>query len=80
MSSKQDVLTIAGVPSRSEEDEATQVMNMHGRTLPRFRGLLLCRRCDSCGTRIGIHGEGSDRVVMKCPECLREYVFFDRPE
>lgn len=80
MVSNRDPFTLAGVPCQSEEDEATQVTNMHGRTLPRFRGLLLCRRCDSCGTRIGIHGEGNDRVVMKCPECLREYVFFQRSE
>ncbi|MDR3566874.1 MAG: hypothetical protein P4L43_02485 [Syntrophobacteraceae bacterium] len=45
-----------------------------------FRGLLLRRRCDSCGTRIRILGEGDDKVFMRCPECLREYVFFHRHE
>ncbi len=80
MISKQDALPLAGVPSKSEEGEAVQVMNMHGRTLPRFRGSLICRRCDSCGTRIGVHGEDDNRVVMKCPECQREYVFFERLE
>ncbi len=45
-----------------------------------FRGILLRRRCDSCGTRINILGEVDDRVFMRCPECLREYVFIQRPE
>ncbi|MGC9195268.1 MAG: hypothetical protein ACP5IL_07415 [Syntrophobacteraceae bacterium] len=45
-----------------------------------FRGMLLRRRCDSCGTRISVFGEVSDRVFMRCPDCLREYVFFYRPE
>ncbi|MGC8491448.1 MAG: hypothetical protein ACP5SH_06900 [Syntrophobacteraceae bacterium] len=45
-----------------------------------FRGILLRRRCDSCGTRIDILAEGEDRVFMRCPECLREYVFSQRPE
>ena len=80
MTSKQDELTLAGGPSEREEDDVAEVMNRHGRILPRFRGLLLCRRCDFCGIRISIHGEDNDRVVMKCPECQREYVFFDHPE
>ena len=45
-----------------------------------FRGVLLRRRCDACGTRINILGEGADKVFMRCPECLREYVFVHRPE
>ncbi|MFZ0929118.1 MAG: hypothetical protein WAN11_10990 [Syntrophobacteraceae bacterium] len=80
MAGKLDALTLAGDPSEREEDGATQAINAHGSTLPRFRGLLLCRRCDFCGTRISIHGEGDDSVVMRCPECQREYVFFDHPE
>jgi hypothetical protein len=60
-----------------EENPVTQLRDRHGNTLPWFRGLLLCRRCDFCGTRIGVHAEGKDRVIMKCPECQREYVFFE---
>ena len=60
-----------------EGSPVTQLTNRHGDTIPRFRGLLLCRRCDFCGTRIGIHCESKDRVTMKCPECQREYVFFE---
>ncbi len=48
--------------------------------ITRVRGMLLRRRCDSCGTRIDMLGELDDRVFMKCPECLREYVFYQRPE
>jgi hypothetical protein len=47
---------------------------------PRFRGVLMRRRCDLCGTRIGLKCEGKDRVVLRCPECQREYIFFEHPE
>ena len=80
MTSKLDALTLAGDPPEREEDRVATAMNLHGGALRRFRGLLLCRRCDSCGARISIHGEGADSVVMKCPECQREYVFFEHPE
>ena len=56
------------------------VMGVEASTATWFRGMLLRRRCDSCGTRIHILTEVDDRVFMKCPECLREYVFFHRPE
>ena len=75
--SKQDALPLKEDPSEMEESSITQPTNRHGDTIPRFRGLLLCRRCDFCGTRIGVHGESKDRVTMKCPECQREYVFFE---
>jgi hypothetical protein len=77
---KPDALTLAGDPPERGEDGVATAMNLHGSALPRFRGLLLCRRCDSCGARISIHGESDDSVVMKCPECQREYVFFEHPE
>ncbi|MFZ2447959.1 MAG: hypothetical protein WAW37_16505 [Syntrophobacteraceae bacterium] len=49
-------------------------------TLPRFRGYLLCRRCDTCGTRIDLKREAEDRIILKCPRCNREYVFIERTE
>ncbi len=52
----------------------------HSSTLPHFRGVLLCRRCDVCGARISIKGEAKDRVILKCPECQKEYTFFERTE
>jgi hypothetical protein len=79
LTSKQDGTSFK-IHSSESKNEGTQVLNTDGSTLPWFRGLLLCRRCDFCGTRIGIHGEGDDRVIMKCPECSREYVFFERSE
>ena len=78
--SEQDVLPLKVDPSEMEESSGLAAYNRHGGTLPRFRGLLLCRRCDFCGTRIGIHGESKDRVTMKCPACQREYVFFELSE
>jgi hypothetical protein len=45
-----------------------------------FRGVLMRRRCDSCGTRIGIKCEGENKVILKCPECHREYTFFNHPD
>ena len=57
-----------------------QHVNRHGSALPRFRGLLLRRRCDFCGTRINILGEDEDTVTMQCPQCNRQYIFFQRPE
>ncbi|MDR3555118.1 MAG: hypothetical protein P4L55_10225 [Syntrophobacteraceae bacterium] len=56
------------------------VIGVETSTATWFRGMLLRRRCDSCGTRIHLLTEVDDRVFMKCPECLREYVFFHRPE
>ncbi len=47
-------------------------------SLPRLRGFLMCRRCDSCGTRIDLVREVKDRVILRCPQCNREYVFTDR--
>lgn len=44
-----------------------------------FRGILMRRRCDFCGTRIAVHGENENGVIMKCPQCLHEYIFFERP-
>ena len=75
--SKQDALPLKVDPSEMEESSTSQPSNRHGDTILRFRGLLLCRRCDFCGTRIGVHGESKDRVTMKCPACQREYVFFE---
>jgi len=77
---KQDALSLPTDLSGREENAGSEPGNLHEGKLPRFRGLLLCRRCDFCGTRIGFHGEGNNRVIMKCPECQREYVFFQHPE
>lgn len=59
---------------------AASAMGVEGGAATWFRGVLLRRRCDSCGSRISILSEGDDKVFMRCPECLREYVFFHRPE
>lgn len=59
---------------------AASAIGVEGGSATWFRGMLLRRRCDACGTRINILGEIDDRVLMRCPECLREYVFFQRPE
>ncbi len=80
MTNKLDALHLATRLPGGEEDRVAQAANSHGSTRLRFRGLLLRRRCDSCGTRISILGEEIDKVFMRCPECLREYVFFERPE
>ncbi len=63
---------------QAEEAHPGQCMSRHANTLPRFRGVLLCRRCDSCGTRISFKGEAKDKLILKCPECLKEYTFFER--
>ncbi len=60
--------------------DACEVQARHSSTLPCFRGVLMCRRCDVCGARIGLKGEAMDRVVLKCPECQKEYTFFERSE
>lgn len=72
------------VEARPSEPEACGVPHgqhpdLHSGNLPRFRGVLLCRRCDYCGTRISFKGEAQDRLVLKCPECKKEYTFFERP-
>ncbi|MHC1727337.1 MAG: hypothetical protein AB9866_15255 [Syntrophobacteraceae bacterium] len=72
------------VGARPSEVEAcgipqAQCTDRHSSTIPRFRGVLLCRRCDSCGTRISFKGEAQDKLVLKCPECEKEYIFFERP-
>jgi hypothetical protein len=77
--STHDAIPLIVGPSEIEENPVKQLTNRHGSALPRFRGLLLRRRCDSCGTRVNIHGENEDSVTLKCPECHREYVFFQRP-
>ena len=60
---------------------AASAIDAQGPSANCFRGFLLRRRCDSCGTRIHLLGEGDDdRVFMRCPECLRDYVFFNRTE
>lgn len=38
----------------------------------RLRGIMMRRRCDFCGTRMGVKGEGKDRVVLECPDCQKE--------
>ncbi|MGC9967290.1 MAG: hypothetical protein ABSE08_17985 [Syntrophobacteraceae bacterium] len=78
--SSRDVVPLIVSPSEDEKNPVMQLANRHGSALPRFRGLLLCRRCDFCGTRIDVHGEDKDSVTLQCPQCLRQYVFFQRPE
>jgi hypothetical protein len=67
-------------PSDVEDKQVMQLANRHGSAFPRFRGLLLRRRCDFCGIRVDVHGEDEDSVTLQCPQCLRQYVFFQRPE
>ncbi len=69
------------VPSETESSGIPHVQHSdrHSGALPKFRGVMLCRRCDSCGTRINFKGEAKDRLVLKCPECEKEYTFFERP-
>ena len=74
----QDVVLITGHP-KAEEKLVVQYVNMEGKSFPSVRGLLLRRRCDSCGTRISIQGEDDNSVTMQCPKCQRQYVFFQRP-
>ncbi len=80
MTGKRDAVSFKMRSPESKDDEGAPLLDEHGKTPTWFRGLLLCRRCDICGTRISIHVEGNDKVTMKCPECSREYVFFERSE
>lgn len=43
--------------------------------LPHFKGMLICRRCDLCGTRISLKSEADEKIVLMCPACQREYIF-----
>ena len=47
---------------------------------PMLKGFLVRRRCDCCGTRVGLKREEETRVVLKCPQCEKEYVFSMRAE
>jgi len=74
------------VEARSHEEDQPGVADSpscsctFSQNAPRFRGVLMRRRCDSCGTRIGLKCEGEDRIVLRCPGCQQEYVFFEHPE
>lgn len=49
-------------------------------SIPRFRGMLICRRCELCGTRISFKAEADEKVILKCPACQREYIFRENIE
>ncbi len=83
MEKKDGCCLAAALPSGEESPSDPQPAQCVGRPsqpIPRFRGVLMCRRCDACGARIGYKGEGTDRVILKCPACDKEYTFFERPE
>lgn len=43
--------------------------------IPRFRGALLCRRCDECGCRMVLGGGEADYFFLLCPQCEEEKIF-----
>jgi hypothetical protein len=41
-------------------------------------GFTVCRRCDSCGTKVVVERDEGDKCLLKCVVCGKEYVFYHR--
>lgn len=64
----------------AEVDELSSCSGSGRNGTTRFMGMLIRRRCDSCGIRIDVKCQGEGRIVLSCPECHREYIFLENPE
>ena len=40
------------------------------------KGIVIRKRCDSCGTRISLIVDEGDACILKCARCGREYQFY----